>query len=705
MPHFEKMLTDQALLSRAYLHAWQATGQAEYLGVVTETLDFVLRDLSTPEGALYSSFDADAGGIEGAHATFTLDELRHILPAVLVGPTAEWYGITEHGNWEGRSIPVRPVGAPLERPPEIEEARALLAAARAERVQPARDEKVLTEWNAMTAATLAEVASATGMAHYGRRAEEICEFLWKSMYADGRLMRSWQGGRARHLAVAADYAWLVEAYLRLSEWTGTSAWRERALGVASQLLDLFWDDASGGFFTTGSDAEALVVRPKEFFDGAVPAANSIAVTALLRANALADDVRIEEAVDRTISLARPLLERHPAALADLVAALPMWSRPPRDRRHGRPAGPAGRGPPPLAPGRRRGLGPARRRAALRGAPVRAGTGLCMPCPLVPDAGRGRRDAGRPIGGARRMSENVVFPEAGDGNEIGNGSDDESDVVNVNGDGHAAGSGSDLAEERVDGAEATAAGAGGTRTSTRAGAGSSKTSTDPARLLRRSARRKERVPTAGGSTLHLLVLSSTREDTTVVDLATRTVMRVRVPWPEGHEPDIGTFDVVEVTLADDPERDDLAQPEATTVADLPRHVGTLRGRHLRKLLRRLVASPDGPLLGFPGPSAPYWEFRGFRPSVALIEPTRRPQLIRRQADGTTWVRFGWDRDDVWLPVEDRNAARALDAARRERLSGKSLSTALGFEPQYLLVTVSPPRDGHCYKVCAAVLPRG
>jgi len=231
------------------------------------------------------------------------------------------------------------------------------------------------------------------------------------------------------------------------------------------------------------------------------------------------------------------------------------------------------------------------------------------------------------------------------------------------------------------------------------------STDASHLVRRSARRRDRVPTAGGSTLHLLVLSSTLEDTTVVDLATRTVLRVRVPWPEGYEPDISTFDVVEVTLADDPERDDLAQPEATTVADLPRHVGTLRGRHVRKLLRRMVASPDGPLLGFPGASAPYWEFRGFRPSVALIEPTRSPQLIRRSADGSTWVRFGWDREDVWLPVEDRRAARALDAARRERLSGKSLSSALGFEPQYLLVTVSPPRDGHCYKVCAAVLPRG
>jgi hypothetical protein len=234
---------------------------------------------------------------------------------------------------------------------------------------------------------------------------------------------------------------------------------------------------------------------------------------------------------------------------------------------------------------------------------------------------------------------------------------------------------------------------------------SATPTDPRKLLKRSAHRLDKIPTAGGSTLHLLVLASTPEDTTVVDLATRTVMRVRVPWPPDHEPDITAFDVVEVMLADDPERDDLAQPEATTAADLPRHVGTLRGRHLRKLLRRMVATPDGPLLGFPGPSAPYWEFRGFRPSVALIEPTRSPQLIRRQSDGTTWVRFGWDREDVWLPVEDQSAARALDAARRERLSGKSLAAALGFEPQYLLVTVSQPRDGHCYKVCAAVLPIG
>ena len=195
VPHFEKMLTDQALLALAYLHAWQETGRDNYLAVVTETLDFVLDDLSTPEGALYSSFDADAGGVEGGHATFTLAELSDALPAALVQPAAEWYGVTAEGNWEGRSILFRPVGAPLRRPPEVEEARLLLAAVRAARVQPARDEKVLTEWNAMAAATLAEVAAAIGSDRYARRAEEIGEFLMSAMFDGPRLMRSWQGGQ------------------------------------------------------------------------------------------------------------------------------------------------------------------------------------------------------------------------------------------------------------------------------------------------------------------------------------------------------------------------------------------------------------------------------------------------------------------------------------------------------------------------------
>jgi hypothetical protein len=215
------------------------------------------------------------------------------------------------------------VGPPLRRPPGIEEARRLLAAARARRVQPARDEKVLTEWNAMAVAALAEAAAATGRAEYARRAEEIGEFLMAEMYVDGRLMRSWQGGRARHLAVAADHAWLAEACLRLSELTGRRRWRTGAREVAAQLVDRFFDAGAGGFFTTGDDAEALVVRPMEFVDGALPATNSIAVAALLRVDALGEDPAGRAAVERTVSLALPLLSRHPGALADLVAALPM----------------------------------------------------------------------------------------------------------------------------------------------------------------------------------------------------------------------------------------------------------------------------------------------------------------------------------------------------------------------------------------------
>lgn len=227
----------------------------------------------------------------------------------------------------------------------------------------------------------------------------------------------------------------------------------------------------------------------------------------------------------------------------------------------------------------------------------------------------------------------------------------------------------------------------------------------ARKLVREIQPRRTVQVEGGALMHLLVLAATADDVTAVDLASGALLRLRVRWPEGHEPDLSAFDVVEARLAADPERDDLAQPEATTADGLPRQVGTLRGRKVRRMLANLAAVPDGPLLGFPGSAAPYWEFRGARPSVALVAPTRGPQLLRRRDDRSIWVRFGWDRDDVWLPVEDHHAERALNATRRDRLAGKDLATALGFRPHYLLASVSRPRDGHCYKVVTAILPRG
>jgi hypothetical protein len=235
------------------------------------------------------------------------------------------------------------------------------------------------------------------------------------------------------------------------------------------------------------------------------------------------------------------------------------------------------------------------------------------------------------------------------------------------------------------------------------------SRDPAvratrRLITRTPQR-DSVDLSAGAPVYGLVLGSTNESTTVVDLASQAIVRWRIPWPLDIEADLAAFDVVEGQLAQNIERDDLAQPEAVTLLDLPRRLGTYRGRRVKTWLEQLASPADGPLFGFRGPSAPYWEFRGERPSVALIAADRGPQLLRRPDDGSTWVRFGWFGDDVWLLCEDAHAIRTIEATRRTTLSGKDLATALGFRPTYVLTTLSQPLDGHCYKSCTGLLPRG
>lgn len=225
-----------------------------------------------------------------------------------------------------------------------------------------------------------------------------------------------------------------------------------------------------------------------------------------------------------------------------------------------------------------------------------------------------------------------------------------------------------------------------------------------RLITRTPQR-ESVDLRAGAPVYGLVLGSTNESTTVIDLASQAIVRWRIPWPLDLETDLAAFDVVEGQLAENIERDDLAQPEAVTLFDLPRRLGTYRGRRVRGWLEQLASPADGPLFGFRGPSAPYWEFRGERPSVALIAADRGPQLLRRPDDGSTWVRFGWFGDDVWLLCEDQHAIRTIEATRRTSLSGKDLATALGFRPMYVLTTLSQPLDGHCYKSCTGLLPRG
>jgi uncharacterized protein len=321
VPHFEKMLYDQAGLVRVYLHAWQVTGEARWLQVVEETVGYVLTELASPGGGLCSAQDADSEGEEGRFYVWTPDEVAAAVGPERAAVALDWYGVGDRGNFEGRTILRRPLGAPLARPPEVEEARRLLFEARAPRVHPGLDDKVLTEWNAMFGSALAEAASATGRRDWAAAALGIGDFLLAELRdaGTGRWLRSWQDGRARHLAYAGDYAWLVELFTRLAELTGHQVWLDRADETARAMLVLFAGEGDL-LYTTGTDAERLVIRPLEVFDGAVPAANGVAATALLRLGALRADDELTDAGESLLAALVGVAAEHPLAFANSVAA-------------------------------------------------------------------------------------------------------------------------------------------------------------------------------------------------------------------------------------------------------------------------------------------------------------------------------------------------------------------------------------------------
>ncbi len=324
VPHFEKMLYDQALLGRVYLHAWQVTGDARYRQVLDETIGYVLRDLRHERGGFFSAEDADSEGEEGRFYVWTEAQVRDVLDGTgLADDALGWWGVTEAGNFEGATILHRPLGAPLQRSVLVEEARRRLFAARATRERPGLDDKVLTEWNALFLATLAEAGAATGNGEWLAAAERNAEFLWTELRrTDGRWLRSWQAdGGARHLALAADYAALIDAFTRLNEATGDARWVGAAVETADAMLDLFWDAEAGGLFTTADDGEALVVRAKDLLDNATPSANSMAALALLRLGALLGDARYANHAEQIMRLVGTLAASSAMAFAHLLAAV------------------------------------------------------------------------------------------------------------------------------------------------------------------------------------------------------------------------------------------------------------------------------------------------------------------------------------------------------------------------------------------------
>jgi len=327
VPHFEKMLYDQALLARAYLHAWQLTGEARHLQVLSETIDYVRRELRHPDGGFFSSEDADSEGVEGRFYVWSADEL-----GAVAGPdaveAAAWWGVSKGGNFEGSNILHRPRRSDLIRPVGVERARRALFDAREKRVRPGLDDKVLTEWNGLFVSVLAEAAAATGRADWLADARTAGQFLLDALRGnDGRWLRAWRNGRAQHLAYAGDHAALVDAFTRLAEATGEARWIAEARSTADALIDLFADHTNGGFFTTGSDAERLITRSKDVLDNALPSANAVAAVALHRLSALSGEDRYRQQAETVVALMADTLANHPAALCHLLWAVDLGATP------------------------------------------------------------------------------------------------------------------------------------------------------------------------------------------------------------------------------------------------------------------------------------------------------------------------------------------------------------------------------------------
>ncbi len=343
VPHFEKMLYDNALLLRLYARAHQVTGKPRYQQVAAETAGYMLRDMRLSAGGFSSAEDADSEGEEGKFYVWKPAEIAEAVAAAGLPPARaeaakEWYGVSEEGNFEGANILWRPVRGDLLRPAEVEDARCALFEARLGRVRPGLDDKALTEWNALAVSALAEAASCAPSAVEERRwlraASECGEFLLANLQrSDGRWMRSWQAGDAnrppgaRHLACAADYAALIDAFTRLGEASGEARWTEHAAETADELVELFWDDENGGLLTCGSDAEKLVAQPRDYFDNATPSANSSAAVGLLRLAALTDEGRFRDRAQDILGLLGGLAESHPSAFGNLLCALDLAAGP------------------------------------------------------------------------------------------------------------------------------------------------------------------------------------------------------------------------------------------------------------------------------------------------------------------------------------------------------------------------------------------
>jgi uncharacterized protein YyaL (SSP411 family) len=338
VPHFEKMLYDNAQLAIAYLEAFQITGNANYGRVVRETLDYVLRDMTDPEGGFYSTEDADSEGVEGKFYTWTPEQLVEVLGDEGAATFAKVYDVTESGNFEETNIlnlpkTIEQQAAILGRDVEdlrreLAESRQKLFLAREQRIHPHKDDKVITAWNGLMIEALALAGAVLDEPRYLAAARKAAEFVETSLRRDdGRLLHTWRHGKAKVDAYLDDYTYLANGLTTLYECTGEAKYLERAIELIDHVLLHFGSEGQGGFYFTADDQEQLLTRNKEFADNAVPSANAMTAMTLIKLAKLTGYESWLNAAEQTMQTAVELMQRYPSGTAQMLLAVDLYLGP------------------------------------------------------------------------------------------------------------------------------------------------------------------------------------------------------------------------------------------------------------------------------------------------------------------------------------------------------------------------------------------
>jgi uncharacterized protein YyaL (SSP411 family) len=340
VPHFEKMLYDNALLARLYLHTHQATGEGFFRRVAEEILGYVAREMTDEAGAFYSTQDADSEGVEGKFFVWDKEEVESLLGPEDARLFCAYHDVTEGGNFEEQNIlhvpraaaeVAREQNVTAERLAEaVERGRGILFTERERRVKPGRDEKVITAWNGLMLEAFAEAAAVLERADYREAAERNAEFILGTLSRDGLLLHVYKDGLAKHAGFLDDYSYVVSGLVTLYETTGRRRWLEEAVRLAGKMVEEFWDEEGGGFFYNGRSGEQLIVRNKDYFDNATPSGNSVAAEALLRLSVLTGNEDYRRKAVNVLRLVRDAVERYPSAFGYALGALDFYLSTPKE---------------------------------------------------------------------------------------------------------------------------------------------------------------------------------------------------------------------------------------------------------------------------------------------------------------------------------------------------------------------------------------